>query len=241
MDSKQRIYECAKILFFEEGFKSTTKRRVSELSGINQSMINYYFKELGNVAGVIFAENYQIIFSYVVKYTDSVKDPLLADAVYEFVIHRICSASPLMARFVSEASGELLNGSKVYNYVAKSHLNALIGMADKKVLKNTQIDALFSALRLGIKSYYFVTCGSGKLSDDKFREYIGFMIRNQMYALGRIYKDDEVADIIGRAEEISTKLLDENPELSDPSVYLYHKSILKDEPVLDLLDNVKFE
>lgn len=62
-----------------------------------------------------------------------------------------------------------------------------------------------------------------------------------MFALGRVFTDEQTAEIISKATDITERLLEDNPDLKKPSIYLYHKSILHEEPVMDLLNNVKFE
>ena len=246
MDSKQRIYECAKILFFEEGFNNTTKRKVSELSGINQSMINYYFKELGNVAAVVFAENYQILTKRIAPYVDYEKEPFLIDVVFEILSHRISEMNPSMARFVTDASREMMFGCDAYNYAAREHNMVLLGLtpADNSGKLSAEVIErynLFTSLKMGIKSYYFSKYSQGDFNKEKFDRYLIFLIKVQMFALGRVFTDEQTAEIISKATDITERLLEDNPDLKKPSIYLYHKSILHEEPVMDLLNNAKFE
>ncbi|MBF7096453.1 TetR/AcrR family transcriptional regulator [Alkalibacter mobilis] len=42
MQTKQIIYEVAKILYIREGYNKITNKKIAEVSGINQGLITYY-------------------------------------------------------------------------------------------------------------------------------------------------------------------------------------------------------
>ena len=53
---RQRLVETAKLLFYNEGYASTTFLRISNASGINNGLIAYYFGTKNNLASEIYTD-----------------------------------------------------------------------------------------------------------------------------------------------------------------------------------------
>ncbi len=58
-DTKQKIYDTARRLFYQRGYLKTTLAAISQESGINSAMVSYYFDSKANLALAVFAEYMQ--------------------------------------------------------------------------------------------------------------------------------------------------------------------------------------
>lgn len=52
--SRLRLIEAARELFYDQGYTATTLAQISEKSGVNNGLINYYFKTKSNLAREIY-------------------------------------------------------------------------------------------------------------------------------------------------------------------------------------------
>ena len=52
--SRDRLFQAARELFYEQGYTATTLAQISERSGVNNGLITYYFKSKRNLAGAIY-------------------------------------------------------------------------------------------------------------------------------------------------------------------------------------------
>ena len=173
MESKQKICECAKILFFENGFKSVTKKMVADLSGCNQGLINYYYKELGNIASLISSERYKIISACVKTYVDIRKDPFSFEYTLKYYLHMINTHYETAARFEKEAFKEINFGHAACDYDFREDSLAQLGYRKNQDLYDIKADRhyeLISAFRLGMKGSYLSRIASGV--EIPFDEYI---------------------------------------------------------------------
>lgn len=55
-ENRQKLIDTAKKLFWENGYVKTTLAQISEISGINNGLITYYFGSKGNLANEISIE-----------------------------------------------------------------------------------------------------------------------------------------------------------------------------------------
>ncbi|NLW70566.1 MAG: TetR/AcrR family transcriptional regulator [Eubacteriaceae bacterium] len=241
MESKQKIYECAKILFFEKGYKSVTKKQVAELSGCNQGLINYYFKELSNIASLINAERYSIISGYVKDYVTAKENPFLFSNTIDYYNHLIDSNYETAARFETEAFEEFIFGHAAYDYAFRDDILAQMGyqkpeMSDMGINKDYE---LISSLRMGLRGSYLSKVASG--INIPFEDYMFFNAKMTSCALNMNMNEEEIRSKLEQSKKLAERIWEEHPRLHNPADFLYHKGILKGEPVLDLLNSVTFD
>ncbi len=54
LDTKAKIIDACKELFYLKGFEKTTFKDIGELAGVNQGLIVYYFKNKNILASTVF-------------------------------------------------------------------------------------------------------------------------------------------------------------------------------------------
>lgn len=53
--TKEKILHCARDLFYENGFRATTARMISEKSNTNLGLLNYYFKNKNEMGRMVYS------------------------------------------------------------------------------------------------------------------------------------------------------------------------------------------
>lgn len=67
-ETKTRIINCARILFYEQGYSDTSLRQISEKAGTNIGLINYYFESKAGIAMQIYSDIRSAFNDLLVKY-----------------------------------------------------------------------------------------------------------------------------------------------------------------------------
>lgn len=225
MQTKQKIYEIAKMLFIEEGYNKVTNKKIAEVSGTNQGLITYYFKHKSNIACVILKENYQIVSSYLRSEVDVNKEPFLFNITIDNLICSLMGQSEDFLRFFSEMIEQKLNIDSIYYGVQKNDILTMI----KKLIPESKenIDKYF----IKFVTMTFPAGGQFQLEINKgtdftFDEYYETMVRLFAFALNLNFDDETINHYIEKSTSIVSKIISEHPNLLNPEKYLFNKDVL---------------
>lgn len=112
--TKQQIYQTAKRLFFEEGYRVGSRKIASE-AGANQGLITYYFKNKENIAMMVLREIYELIAIHLRYFVDPQKETLLYIISFINTMTQILYTDVRYQRFIQEISdANLLQKSIIY-------------------------------------------------------------------------------------------------------------------------------
>lgn len=107
INTKNRILDAYRELFYKQGYKKTTYLDIYNLTGINQGLITYYFKSKRAVAGQIHTELRKQIKNAVIGYfsaTGREYDLRTATALEQIIYSRIKFSDENLKRFIYEIS-----------------------------------------------------------------------------------------------------------------------------------------
>lgn len=102
--TKLAIYNKAKELFAEKGYKGTTMREVTQALDLQPSWISYYFKQKSNIANEIILETVDRIFKRMDSAAGEIENPLLRRFVHMRLHYKVIVRDKANARFISEMS-----------------------------------------------------------------------------------------------------------------------------------------
>lgn len=108
INKKELLKNVAKELFYKQGYNDTTFAQLSEISGVNNGLITYYFKTKANLASEIYT-------TYITKLREEISKQLhdllrtyelaLAIAVEARIVFRLNITNNNLSKFISEYSG----------------------------------------------------------------------------------------------------------------------------------------
>lgn len=104
-DTKQKIYDTARRLFYERGFTKTTLSVISQEAKINSAMVAYYFENKTNLALAVYSDYMQETKELVSRILPSVssQSDLMFQTALEVRIHtRNMQSSYQLGRFLYE-------------------------------------------------------------------------------------------------------------------------------------------
>ncbi|MFA0814970.1 MAG: TetR/AcrR family transcriptional regulator [Anaerofustis sp.] len=235
MQTKQRIYETAKILFIEEGYQRTTNRKIAEAAGVNQGLISYYFKHKQNIAITILRENYQILSGHLRNEIDVHKDPFLFNIAVDNMMSRLSYFSKDYFRFLNELFDENLVLESIYQGVQKNDLMLLLAKYEPEY----QSDAEKSFRRF--VSLTFPTAIEIQRNINRgfafsFDEYYNLMVHLWTFALNLKWTESEIQKAIEESSAAVDRIIASYPFLKNPGKFLYSKELLTPTPIEKLLD-----
>ena len=99
LNLKQKIYETAKRLFFEEGYE-VGLRYIAEAADVPQDLIIHYFKSKKNLAIEVYKEDHQILSTYLKYVIDPDQDIFLYIISFENLAMRITNNNPQKELFL---------------------------------------------------------------------------------------------------------------------------------------------
>ncbi len=106
-ETKRKIEEAARTLFYRHGYNNTTYAQVAKLAGVNLGTIVYHFKSLDNLADIIYKDIVQQRKDVFVRKVDMFFEPgTFSKSAIDLAQYRINTQTyadyPNYARFISE-------------------------------------------------------------------------------------------------------------------------------------------
>lgn len=227
MNTKQNIYEVAKILYVQEGYHKITNKKIEEFSGINQGLITYYFKSKSNIASTIIKESYQIISAYLRNEIDVNKDPFLFNITIDNLMCRLAQYSENFQRFLCELIEDDIILDTVYGGSQKNDIVIMIKKLVPESSENiTKHFRKFVIMTFPVAMKFQVEIS--KSDNFTFDEYYDTMVRLFAFALNQKIDDETIEAYIKTSSAIAEKVILEHPFLKSPEEYLFNQELLKD-------------
>lgn len=235
MHTKQKIYEVAKILFLQNGYKNVTNKQIAEVSGVNQGLITYYFKHKSNIASTIIKENYQIISSYLKSEVDVNKDPFLFNITIDNLMSSLMEHSENFVRFICEMIEQNIIIDTIYNGSQKHDIIVMIKKFKPESKENIKkYFRKFVIMTFPVGMQFQIEINNGTIFS--FEEYYETMVRLFAFALNLKFDEETIKNYIEKSTCIVDKIIREHPYLTNPEKYLFNKDVFKISIVDELLD-----
>lgn len=200
-ESKNRIIEACKELFFLKGYKKTTYVDICNMANSNPGLINYYFKTKKNIGGFIYGEFFMSI-------KESVKRHMLEhygyyDLQYGTTLEmrlfgQLCNDSPQLQNFSYDICIEGIEYDiPVFYDFYKLHVDEYNLDLDKDGIK--LIQTAVTGAGIGITKRMvegFFTCDNNVIFD--------FRVRSMFNALG--VSNERVDEIFSVTKEMFLKM-----------------------------------
>lgn len=220
--TKQTIYETAKLLFFEDGYK-VGSRKIATEAGVNQGLITYYFKSKKNIALMLLRENFEIIAIHIKYFVDPQKDILLFMLTFIKIAMSSIITSPKYARFIQQISEENLleesirfgnNQTEYYEKLVKD----LMPPNGKSLEKNLSI---FLATVYGIQRNLAIRFDEAIAIS--FEEQFDLLLRSFIWGLRLEYSEEQILALQHKVENLSDAIFATHPDLKHPENYLFQE------------------
>lgn len=235
MQTKQKIYEVAKILYITEGYHNVSNKYLAQQAEVNQGLITYYFKSKANIATTILREIYLIQSSYIKNKIDLQKDPLLYNISADNLISRTGGMTKEMTRFYSDMIAERILLENVYHGGQKNDLQVLL----RKIVPESRDNPnkhfrKFVALTFPAAAEFQLEIWKGL--DMSYEEYFETMVGLFGYGLQLNLTREEIQTLAQRSNDMVLEIIEANPHLKKPEDYLFHKNVFQPTLAESLLD-----
>lgn len=216
LSTKQKIYDTAKKLFYQEGYHVSLPRIAKEL-GISQGLITYHFKTKRNLAIAIFTEDFEILSAHLKSVIDVEEDIFLFIISFYHLNDRILQKNPDKERFLIDTNAENISFEAIYNSDFKKIYEKLIAKMVPNGLSPEDNLALF--LTTTYSTYGSILSKTDDvlhLSPDFFFNY---SIELMFHCLGFERDPKRTQALIRQAKERVDLLFEKYPQLLDVHQY----------------------
>ncbi|WKY47634.1 TetR/AcrR family transcriptional regulator [Eubacteriaceae bacterium ES3] len=222
MNNRERIYQTAKRLYLENGFDNTPNTMIAKEAGVNLGLVTYYFKTKDIIASDMLNNNYEVLYSHVIKYLDR-EDELLQLVTFFSLHFKITGIDSDYDRFIYEMNKlDLLekatrdgNLYKLYESIIEK--NDCLHPEEKKRRHDYALTASYGVMRaLTLKQYE----GELDLSKDELFE---ICVNEMLYALKIDSNPLLQKSLLNSADSITDRILEECRTLRSVKNYLYQE------------------
>ncbi|WP_303866521.1 TetR/AcrR family transcriptional regulator [Acetobacterium wieringae] len=220
MNTRDRIYNTAKRLYLENGYANTPNTMIAKEAGVNLGLVTYYFKTKDIIASDMLNNNYETLYSHLLKYLPT--DDELLQLITFFKLHfKLTGIDPHYDRFIYEMNKfDLLekatrDGNLYELYKTLVAHNSQIPISEKGLTLDCAVTASFGVIRaLTMKQYEKEILIS--------KEEIFDLCINQMFYSLKIDSNHLlIKSLISSANCTIDRLLEEYPQLTQVKNYLY--------------------
>ncbi|WKY48610.1 TetR/AcrR family transcriptional regulator [Eubacteriaceae bacterium ES3] len=218
LNLKQKIYETAKRLFFEEGYE-TGFRYIAEAAGVSQDVIIQYFKSKKNIAIEIYKEDHQILSTYLKYVIDPDQDIFLYIISFENLAMRIRKCNPLKEQFLLDTKNDEIDLEASFETTLSDRYAQLLKLMKPNDLSFEKNFRLF--MTLIFSAYHsFLTELDDEFTDNHLLWY-STKLRSCFLNLG--YSDEEITALVNLSNQKIDELIELYPYLMDVNEYLINK------------------
>lgn len=229
ISTKQTIYETAKLLFFEDGYK-VGSRKIANHAGVNQGLITYYFKNKKNLAFVLLKETFEIIAIHIKYFVDPQKDILLFMLTFIRISGLSVLTSPKYARFMQQISEENLleesirfggNQTEYYKKLVKEVMPPNGHTLEKNL-------SIFLGIVFGVMRNLII-----RLDEDiefSLDDLMELNIRSFIWGLHLNYSEEQILETKLKVENLSIAIFKKHPDLKYPETYLFQEKKIINNP-----------
>ncbi|MDI3537204.1 MAG: hypothetical protein PWP30_1686 [Eubacteriaceae bacterium] len=215
LNLKQKIYETAKRLFFEDGYE-VGLRYIAEAANVPQDLIIEYFKSKRNLAIEVYKEDHQILSTYLKYVIDPDQDIFLYIISFENLAMRIHKNNPQKQQFLLDTKNDDIDLEASFETSLSDRYAQLVkaikpnGMSFEKNFR-IFMNLIFSAYHSFLLEL-----------DDEFDDYqlLWYSTKLRSCFLDFNYSDDQITDIVNYSNQKIDELLALYPYLMDVNQYL---------------------
>lgn len=220
MNTRDKIYNTAKRLYLENGYANTPNTMIAKEAGVNLGLVTYYFKTKDIIASDMLNNNYETLYSHLLKYLPT--DDELLQLITFFKLHfKLTGIDPHYDRFIYEMNKfDLLekatrDGNLYELYKTLVAQNNQIASSDKGLTLDCAVTASFGVIRaLTMKQY------EKEIQISK-EEIFDLCINQMFYSLKIDSNHLLIKSLISSANCTIDRLLEEYPQLTQVKNYLY--------------------
>lgn len=155
LETKAKIIDTCKKLFYSKGFKKTTFKDISQLASVNQGLIVYYYKTKNILANTVF----QDVMTEMLKQIRIVfpqEDTLTQFFIDDFLYFRLLYDDEAFRDFMESccSNGTLNKNSDNFNDEYREQYNEIINYFDDEYISDNILKGGLIAVFDGMKDIY---------------------------------------------------------------------------------------
>lgn len=208
-DTKDKILEVSKKLFYENGYTNTSCKHICKEADVNLGLIHYYFKTKKNIASIIYTQFLVQVKKYVkniMTYKFDNYELKYATAVENWIYYNLFLSNEKYRKFFYEiCKGNLLidENTNIIESFYQLHVNTYNLNINTNEIKLIRVSS--AALNMGlvekyVENYFDMTID--ELSEYKIRNVFRFM------KLSESQIDDIVSESYKIYKKIDVKIMD---------------------------------
>jgi len=138
IETKERIFQSAKKMFYEYGYKSATIEKIAEEAKVPIGLVNYYFKK-NDILSLVYTQFLDNIRKAIVdQVSDRIENPLQKHIVFTRIFYTI---------MLNNARNRELYKEIFINQLVKADAEDLVGSEFMDIIKTFDIDITESIFR----------------------------------------------------------------------------------------------
>ena len=155
LDTKAKIIDACRELFYTKGFDKTTFKDISESAGVNQGLIVYYFKSKNTLASTI----YQSVMTELldqIEYHFAETEYLTRYFISDFLYFRLLYEDEYFRRFIETccANGVLNKNPESFNNEYQKYYDEIIQFLEDDYISDLTLKDGLIAVYEGMKNTY---------------------------------------------------------------------------------------
>lgn len=157
LDTKAKIIDACKELFYSKGFEKTTFRDIGMQAGVNQGLIVYYFKNKNILASTVF----QSVMSQMMEQIEghfAEAENLTRYFISDFLYFRLLYEDENFRRFIESCcdNGVLHKNPETYEKEYKKYYDEIIQFLEKDYIADVTLKDGLIAVYEGMKDTYSI-------------------------------------------------------------------------------------
>lgn len=215
LNLKQKIYETAKRLFFEDGYE-VGLRYIAEAADVPQDLIIEYFKSKKNLAIEVYKEDHQILSTYLKYVIDPDQDIFLYIISFENLAMRIRQNNPQKEQFLLATKNDDID--------LEASLETNLSDRYAQLLKQMKPNGMSFEKNFRLFMSLIFSAYHSFLSelDDEFNDtqLLWYSTKLRSCFLSLNHSDDQITEIVQLSNKKIDELLSIYPYLMDVNQYL---------------------
>ncbi len=155
LETKTRIIDACKELFYSKGFKKTTFKDIGQLADVNQGLIVYYYKTKNILANTIFQDVMTDMMKQI-KLSFPKEDTLTQFFISDFLYFRLLYEDESFRDFIESccSNGALTKNSTCFHEEYRKQYNEIINYFDDEFISDNVLKGGLIAVFDGMKDIY---------------------------------------------------------------------------------------
>lgn len=180
--TKEKILYCARDLFFENGFRATTSRMISEQSNTNLGLLNYYFKGKNEMGRIIYSSVRMGFDQLIQQHLPDIgeEDLFLFSSAIELFL---CITNKNYGRFYREFIIEPANRQSTQQHISD------VLCQYSSVFTNSPAYTILATISISAMKPAIVDYALTHPEEIQTDIYLGYYLEQQLHFLGRNQND----------------------------------------------------